>query len=51
MEEIIKGTGNVLEDLDLPEPSERFAKAVLARKISEIMAKRHLTQVDTATIL
>ena len=49
--EIEEGSGNVFADLGLPNPEERFAKAELARKITEIIAERQLTQVDAAELL
>ena len=51
MESVTVSSGNVFEDLDLPEPADRLAKAELARKISEIIKKRHLSQTETAEIL
>jgi len=49
--EIEEGSGNVFADLGLPNPEERFAKAELARKITEIIAERQLAQVDAAELL
>ena len=37
-----KSSGNVFADLGLPNAEDRLAKAELARKISEIIAKRRL---------
>lgn len=51
MEEVISSTGNVFEDLGLSEPAERLAKAELARKIGEIITKRHLNQAEAAKLL
>ena len=51
MESVTVSSGNVFEDLDLPEPEDRLAKAELARKISEIIKKRRLSQAETAEIL
>ena len=51
MEEIINSSGNVYEDLGLSEPSDRLAKAELARKIAEIITKSHLSQIDAAHLL
>ena len=45
------GSGNVFADLGLPDAEDRLAKAELARKISEIIAKRHLSQVEAAELL
>jgi predicted XRE-type DNA-binding protein len=44
-------SGNVFADLGLAEPEERLAKASLARKIAQIIGKRHLTQGEAAKLL
>ncbi len=44
-------TGNVFDDLCLPESSELLAKAALAQQIASIATHRHLTQAETARIL
>lgn len=44
-------SGNVFADLDLPNPDEMLVKAELARQISEIITKRHLSQVEAAELL
>lgn len=49
--EIEQGSGNVFADLGLPNAEDRLAKANLARKISEIIARRHLNQVEAAELL
>src|SRR5437899_3023187 len=49
--EFEKSTGNVFADLRLPDAEDRLAKAELARKISEILAKRRLSQSDAAALL
>ena len=46
-----KSSGNVFADLGLPNAEDRLAKAELARKISEIIAKRRLTQAEAAELL
>lgn len=51
MEKIVPGSGNVFDDLGLPDAPERLAKAELARKIAEIIVKRHLSQTDAAQLL
>lgn len=51
MEDVITCSGNVFEDLGLSEPADRLAKAELARKIAEIITKRHLNQTDAAKLL
>ena len=47
----IVGSGNVFEDLGHPRPAEALAKAELARKIAEAIAKRRLTQAAAAELL
>jgi len=44
-------SGNVFADLGLPNPEERLVKAELARKISEAITFRKLTQVQAAELL
>lgn len=51
MEEIISSTGNVYEDLGLSDAPDRLAKAELAREITEIITKRHLSQVQAAELI
>lgn len=51
MEKVISSNGNVFDDLGLSEPGDLLAKAELARKISEIITKRHLNQADAAKLL
>lgn len=51
MENVITSSGNVFEDLGLSEPADRLAKSELARKIAEIITKRHLNQADAAKLL
>jgi predicted XRE-type DNA-binding protein len=41
-----KEPGNVIADLGLSEAEDRLVKAALAYKISEIITKRHLNQVE-----
>ena len=48
MEDITISSGNVFEDMELSEPADRLAKAELARKIAEIITRRHLNQTDAA---
>ncbi|MFB2769786.1 helix-turn-helix domain-containing protein [Pelatocladus sp. BLCC-F211] len=45
------GSGNVFADLGLSNPEERLIKADLARKISETINSRKLTQTEAAEIL
>ena len=44
-------SGNVFEDLDLPSPDERLAKAKLAYKINRLIADRGITQKEAADFL
>ncbi len=44
-------SGNVFADLGLSNPEDRLVKAQLARKISELITNRKLTQVQAAEIL
>lgn len=44
-------SGNVFADLGLPNPDELLFKAELARRITEIINKRHLTQIEAAEVL
>lgn len=48
---IAEGSGNVFEDLGLPDSDELLAKARLASAISDIIAGRHLTQAAAADLL
>jgi predicted XRE-type DNA-binding protein len=45
------GSGNVFKDLGVHRPEEALAKAELAHKISEAIARRRLTQSEAATLL
>ncbi len=47
----IAGSGNVFEELGHSRPAEALAKAELARKIAELIAKRRLTQAAAAELL
>ena len=51
MKDITISSGNVFEDMELSEPADRLAKAELARKIAEIITRRHLNQTDAAQLL
>jgi predicted XRE-type DNA-binding protein len=42
---------NVFADLGLANPDEMLVKAELARKIGEIITKRHMTQTEAAELL
>ena len=46
-----KSSGNVFADLGVADPDEALAKAELARQISEIISKRHISQEEAAAIL
>jgi predicted XRE-type DNA-binding protein len=45
------GTDNVLFDLGFPDADELTAKAMLAKKINDLLASRGLTQIDAAAAL
>ena len=46
-----RGTGNVLADLGFPDAEELAAKAILAKKINDIVERRKLTQRKAANLL
>jgi len=48
---VFTSSGNVFADLGFANSEDRLIKAGLARKISEIIASRSLTQVQAAEIL
>ena len=48
---IERSSGNVFQDLGLPNAEELLAKAELVRQISEIIAERKLTQAEAAQLL
>lgn len=49
--EVHDSSGNVFEDLGLPNPEERLAKAELARVIRKLIEARGLTQAQAAELL
>ena len=51
MKDVTVSKGNVFEDLGMSEPADRMAKAELARKLAEIISKRHLNQMAAARLL
>ena len=51
MEDYTVSSGNVFEDMDLPNPEERLAKAKLAAIINRIIEEKGLTQKEAAKIL
>ena len=48
---IIRGSGNILADLELPNAKEQQAKLRLAYAINKIAKHRHMTQVSAAKTL
>ena len=44
-------SGNVFEDLGLPQADDLLAKAALVHQIASIARHRHLTQAETAVLL
>jgi predicted XRE-type DNA-binding protein len=51
MIEIVRGSGNVYADLDIPNAEEMQVKAHLATKIREIIKARKWTQQHAAQVL
>jgi predicted XRE-type DNA-binding protein len=49
--EVHDSTGNVFEDMSMPEAQERLAKAELARVIRKAIDVRGLTQAEAADLL
>ena len=49
--EITDSSGNVFEDIGLPDSGKYLAKAELARQINTIIQNKKLRQVDAANIL
>ena len=50
-EKVMASSGNVFEDLGLPNSDELLIKAELAHQISELIAVRNLTQAEAADLL
>ena len=48
---IVKGSGNIFEDLGLENPSEHESKAILALQVIKIIEKRKLTQSQAAELI
>lgn len=46
-----RSSGNVFEDLGLPDSAELLVKSEIVSRIASIMKKRSLTQVETAKLL
>lgn len=46
-----RSRGNVFEDLGLPESGERLVKSEIAARITAILDRRSLTQVEAAKLL
>lgn len=51
MREHTASSGNVFQDLGLPQSDELLAKAALANQIASIVSHRHLTQAEAARVL
>jgi predicted XRE-type DNA-binding protein len=51
MTDVTKSSGNIFEDLNVPEADEFLAKAELARQIHKTILSRKLTQAQSAQIL
>jgi predicted XRE-type DNA-binding protein len=48
---VTPSSGNVFEDLGLPDAEELLVKSTLAMKINNIIDKRHLSQIQAAALL
>jgi predicted XRE-type DNA-binding protein len=49
--EYTEGSGNVFADLELPNPDERMAKALLSRTIDRTIREKSLTQAAAADLM
>ena len=49
--DVTQSTGNVFEDIGLPDAEEAHAKAEIAVRICEIIAERKLSQTKAAKVL
>ena len=49
--DVKRGSGDVFADLAVADPEESLAKAKLAARIAELIARRGLTQAESAEIL
>ena len=49
--EYVESSGNVFRDLGLPDAEELLVKAELARRISELLEDREITQAEAARLL
>ncbi|MBA4158614.1 MAG: XRE family transcriptional regulator [Gemmatimonadetes bacterium] len=49
--EVEESSGNVFADLELPDPEERLAKAILSRQIDKEIQARGMTQAQAAELL
>lgn len=48
---VIHSSGNVFEDMGLPEPGERMAKAKLVHIIEGVIKRQKLNQTNAATLM
>lgn len=48
---VTSSSGNIFEDLGLPDSEELVVKSNLAMQLSSIIEKRHLSQIEAASIL
>lgn len=44
-------SGNIFQDLCLPDAEELFVKSTIATEVNRIIEKRHLSQIQAAVIL
>ena len=49
--QVYEGSGNVFADLGLPNAEEALAKARLAQRVAEVIARKRLTQAEAAARL
>lgn len=50
-ERVVRGSGNVFADLDLPNPEQELLKAQLTHAIYEQLKRRKMTQAQAAKVL
>jgi len=48
---VTMGSGNVYEDLGLPDAKEMKIKSMIALEIQRVLTKRNLTQVEAAALM
>ncbi len=48
---LIRGSGNVFDDMGLPDPDEHLAKAQIAAQVARLISERGMTQEQMATMI